>query len=62
MVVTLSADPELKLLFIFDFHSEGAAISRQLRSAGKRRREATFSAMYSPGSTRPRGLGDLYRE
>ena len=59
MAVTLSMDPELKLLFMFDFHSKGAAISRQLKSAGKGRREAAFSAMCSPGRTHLRGLGDL---
>lgn len=59
MAVTLSMDPELKLLFIFDFHSKGATISRQLKSAGKGRREAAFNAMCSPGRTYLRGLGDL---
>lgn len=55
--VTLSMDPELELLFIFDFHSKGAAISRQLKSAGKGRWEAAFSAMCSPGRTCLRRLG-----
>ncbi|KAM6073911.1 uncharacterized protein VSU04_004670 [Chlamydotis macqueenii] len=42
--------------------SKGAAISRQLKSAGKGRREAAFSAICSPGRTWLRGLGDLQRE
>lgn len=62
MAVTLSMDPELKLLFIFDFHSKGAAISRQLKSAGKEGREAAFSAMCSLGRTCLRDLGGLLRE
>lgn len=50
-------DPELELLFIFDFHSTGAAISRQPKSAGKGRWEAAFSAMCGPGRTCLRRLG-----
>lgn len=57
MAVALSMDPELELLFIFDFHSRGAAISRQLKNAGKGRREAAFSAVRSPGRTCLRALG-----
>lgn len=54
MAVTLSMDPEL---FIFDFHSKGSAISLQLKSSGKGKREGAFSVLCSPGRTCLRDLG-----
>lgn len=60
MAVTLSMDPEL---FIFDFHSKGSAISLQLKSSGKGKREGAFSVLCSPGRTCLRDLGGgIYSE
>lgn len=60
--VTFSMHPGLKLLFVSDSRSKGATISRQLKSAGKGRREAAFTAMCSPGRTCLQGGGAVYSE